>query len=122
MAPAARKRSACAATGACCAVALRTAPSPLRPLALPPRSFRGLRKLPLGVLFHRGEKKSSAPKCLYEILTSIGGETMGKSTAGLGRELGLNSQETNILLRDEGYLEGEPGDWRLTDKGREHAE
>lgn len=47
---------------------------------------------------------------------------MGKSTAGLGRELGLNSQETNILLRDEGYLEGEPGDWRLTDKGREHAE
>lgn len=47
---------------------------------------------------------------------------MGKSTAGLGRELGLNSQETNILLWDEGYLEGEPGDWRLTDKGREHAE
>lgn len=47
---------------------------------------------------------------------------MGKSTAGLGRELGLNSQETNILLRDAGYLEGEPGDWRLTKKGREHAE
>lgn len=47
---------------------------------------------------------------------------MGKSTAGLGRELGLNSQETNILLRDAGYLEGEPGDWRLTEKGQEHAE
>lgn len=43
---------------------------------------------------------------------------MVRSTAGLGRELGLNSQEMNILLRDEGYLEGEPGDWKLTDKGR----
>lgn len=47
---------------------------------------------------------------------------MGMSTAGLGRELGLNSQETNILLRDEGYQEGEPGDWRLTEKGQAHAE
>ena len=47
---------------------------------------------------------------------------MGRSTAGLGRDLGLNSQEMNILLRDKGYLEGEPGDWKLTDKGREHAE
>lgn len=47
---------------------------------------------------------------------------MSRSTAGLGRELGLNSQETNILLRDAGYLEGEPGDWRLTEKGQEHAD
>ena len=46
---------------------------------------------------------------------------MTMSTAGLGRELGLNSQETNILLRDEGYQKGEPGDWTLTEKGREHA-
>lgn len=46
---------------------------------------------------------------------------MGRSTAALGRDLGLNSQEMNILLRDKGYLEGEPGDWKLTDKGREHA-
>lgn len=46
---------------------------------------------------------------------------MNMSTAGLGRELGLNSQETNILLRDEGYQKGEPGDWTLTEKGREHA-
>ncbi len=37
-APAARKRSASAAAGACCAVTLRTAPSPLRSL----RSLRGL--------------------------------------------------------------------------------
>ena len=48
VAPAARKRSASAATGACYAVTLRTAPSPLRSLALPPRSFRGLRKPPSG--------------------------------------------------------------------------
>ena len=46
---------------------------------------------------------------------------MVRSTAGLGRELGLNSQEMNILLRDEGYLEGEPGDWMLTEKGHAHA-
>lgn len=46
---------------------------------------------------------------------------MNMSTAGLGRELGLNSQETNILLRDEGYQKGEPGDWTLTEKGCEHA-
>ena len=44
VAPAARKRSASAATGACCAVTLRTAPCPLRSLALPARSLRGLRK------------------------------------------------------------------------------
>ena len=43
-APAARKRSASAATGACCAVTLRTAPCPLRSLTLPARSLRGLRK------------------------------------------------------------------------------
>lgn len=46
---------------------------------------------------------------------------MVRSTAGLGREFGMNSQEMNILLRDEGYLEGEPGDWRPTEKGRDHA-
>ena len=44
VAPAARKRSASAAAGACCAVTLRTAPCPLRSLALPTRSLRGLRK------------------------------------------------------------------------------
>ena len=46
---------------------------------------------------------------------------MSKSTAGLGRELGLNCQEMNILLRNEGYLEGEPGNWKLTEKGQGHA-
>lgn len=44
VAPAARKRSASAAAGACCAVTLRTAPCPLRSLTLPARSLRGLRK------------------------------------------------------------------------------
>ena len=66
VAPAARKRSASAATGAIArrraqpqstgrspgappgAVALRTAPCPLRSLTLPPRSLRGLRKPPTG--------------------------------------------------------------------------
>lgn len=46
---------------------------------------------------------------------------MGMKTARLAWELGLNSQEMNILLRDEGYFEGEPGDWRLTEKGQAHA-
>lgn len=47
--------------------------------------------------------------------------TMGMKTSRLAWELGMNSQEVNILLRDEGYLEGEPNDWRLTEKGNEYA-
>lgn len=49
-------------------------------------------------------------------------DTMSKSTSGLGRELGLNSQEMNILLRDAGYLKGEPGNWTVTEKGQEYAD
>jgi hypothetical protein len=46
---------------------------------------------------------------------------MRKSARLLGRELGLSAAEMNALLADHGYLEGEPGRWTVTDKGRPYA-
>ena len=46
---------------------------------------------------------------------------MGKSARQLGRELGLTAEETNVLLKEEGLLDGEPGDYYVTSKGEEHA-
>lgn len=40
----------------------------------------------------------------------------------LGNKLGLTAQEVNCLLRDEGFLEGEPGNWKLTEKGEQYSE
>ena len=54
-APAARKRSASAATGACCAVTLRTAPSPLR--AAPSAVFPRAPQAPFRVLLRRGREE-----------------------------------------------------------------
>jgi len=39
----------------------------------------------------------------------------------LGHLLGLTAMEVNLLLLHEGILEGEPGVYGLTDKGREYA-
>lgn len=39
----------------------------------------------------------------------------------LGHRLGLTAMEVNLLLRDGGILDGEPGAYGLTDKGREYA-
>lgn len=46
---------------------------------------------------------------------------MRKSARYLGRDVGLNAEEVNVWLKEEGYLEGEPGDYRVTEKGRPYA-
>jgi hypothetical protein len=40
----------------------------------------------------------------------------------LGQDYGLTAVEMNFLLKEEGFLEGEPGAYSLTDKGREYAD
>lgn len=49
---------------------------------------------------------------------------MGRMSARMiGRELGcMTAQEVNMLLCEEGYLEGEPGDYTVTEKGAPYAE
>lgn len=46
---------------------------------------------------------------------------MRKSARCLRRDVGLNAEEVNVWLKEEGYLEGEPGDYRVTEKGRPYA-
>lgn len=46
---------------------------------------------------------------------------MRKSARYLGRDVGHNAEEMNVWLKEEGYLEGEPGDYRVTEKGRPYA-
>lgn len=46
---------------------------------------------------------------------------MSLSAKQLGAKLYLNSQEMNVLLKEEGFLDGEPGDYHVTDKGRPYA-
>lgn len=47
---------------------------------------------------------------------------MNKSARILGQEYGLTAQEMNFLLKDEGYLEGVPGNYSVTKKGSDYAE
>jgi hypothetical protein len=47
---------------------------------------------------------------------------MRKSARILGEEYGLTAQEMNFLLKDEGFLEGKPGAYNVTEKGRAYAE
>lgn len=47
---------------------------------------------------------------------------MGKSARVLGWEFGKTAQEMNLLLKDYGYLEGEPGAYGLTDKGKQFGD
>lgn len=44
------------------------------------------------------------------------------SARRLGKLIGENAAAVNKKLADEGYLEGEPGAWGLTEKGRDHGE
>jgi hypothetical protein len=44
------------------------------------------------------------------------------SATELGNKLGLTAQEVNCLLRDEGFLEGKPGNWKITEKGEQYSE
>ncbi len=46
---------------------------------------------------------------------------MGKSARILGQDLGLNSQEMNQLLKEQRFLEGDPGAYVVTDKGAQFA-
>lgn len=44
------------------------------------------------------------------------------SAKQLGAKIDLNAQEMNILLKEEGLLDGEPGDYYVTEKGRSYAD
>ena len=47
---------------------------------------------------------------------------MGKSARTLGREFGKTAQEMNLLLKEHGYLGGEPGAYDLTEKGARYGQ
>lgn len=48
---------------------------------------------------------------------------MKKITARLiGKMIGKTSREVNSLLAENGYLVGKPGEWSLTEKGRQYGE
>ncbi len=46
---------------------------------------------------------------------------MEKSAALIGRAIGKTAREFNALLHEHGYLEGGPGDYFLTEKGKEYG-
>lgn len=46
---------------------------------------------------------------------------MNKSARLLGQDYGLNSQEMNRLLKDQGFLDGVPGEYFVTEKGAPFA-
>lgn len=46
---------------------------------------------------------------------------MQKSARILGQELGLTAQEMHVLLKKEGFLDGEIGKYFVTDKGKPFA-
>jgi len=45
-----------------------------------------------------------------------------KSARLLGQDIGLSAKEMNCLLQNEGYLEGVPGNYSVTEKGTAYAE
>lgn len=47
---------------------------------------------------------------------------MRKSARVLGQEYGLTAQEMNFVLKEEGFLEGEPADYTVTEKGEKYAD
>lgn len=44
---------------------------------------------------------------------------MGLSAKRLGEYLGLTSEQTNVLLKERGFLDGEPGNYYPTEKGKQ---
>lgn len=46
---------------------------------------------------------------------------MRKSARILGQEYGLTAQEMNFVLKEEGFLDGEPGNYIVTEKGETYA-
>ena len=47
---------------------------------------------------------------------------MAKSATALGKDYNLSSQEMNYVLKKQGFLDGAPGDYSVTNKGRAYAE
>lgn len=47
---------------------------------------------------------------------------MMKSASQLGREYNLTGQEMNYLLKEQDFLDGEPGDYFPTEKGKLYAQ
>lgn len=47
---------------------------------------------------------------------------MNKSARVLGQEFGMSAREMNELLHEHDYINGKPGAWRITDRGRRYAE
>lgn len=43
----------------------------------------------------------------------------GLSARGIGKQIGATAMEVNFLLKDQGFLYGEPGAYGLTPKGKE---
>lgn len=46
---------------------------------------------------------------------------MRKSARVLGQKYGLTAQEMNFVLKEEGFLNGEPGNYTVTEKGEKYA-
>lgn len=46
---------------------------------------------------------------------------MGKSATQLGNKCGLTAQEFNQALKEAGFLDGNPGEWFVTEKGKPFA-
>ena len=44
-----------------------------------------------------------------------------KNATEIGKILGMKAKDVNQLLKGRGFLEGIPGDYTLTDKGRQYA-
>lgn len=48
--------------------------------------------------------------------------TPKRTAKQLGHMVGLDAKEVNLKLRDLGYLSGKPGDWTITEKGKQYGE
>lgn len=45
-----------------------------------------------------------------------------KSAKQIGEVIGKSSQEVNKLLKEKGFLDGKPGEYTVTDKGKRYSE
>ena len=50
-----------------------------------------------------------------------GGYILRKSARIMGQDYGLTAQEMNFVLKEKGYLDGEPGSYSVTEKGSSYA-
>lgn len=47
---------------------------------------------------------------------------MSMSATMIGKVLGRTTKEVYLLLKDQGFLDGEPGNWILTELGKQFGE